>query len=59
MDEHVDRLQELLAEYEEIEADEAAERYDRAALERIVGSDQWPVNRRGGRGRSTPHAGSI
>ena len=29
---HVGRLQELLAKHEEIEADEAAERYDRAAL---------------------------
>jgi hypothetical protein len=32
-DEHVGRLQELLAEHEEIEADEAAERCDRAALD--------------------------
>ncbi len=30
---HVGRLEELLAEHEEIEADEAAERYDRAALD--------------------------
>ena len=30
---HVGRLNELLAEHEEIEADEAAERYDRAALD--------------------------
>src|SRR5208283_1465000 len=30
---HVGRLEELLAEHEEIEAEEAAERYDRAALD--------------------------
>src|SRR5208337_2908195 len=30
---HVGRLEELLAEHEEIEADEADERYDRAALD--------------------------
>ena len=30
---HVGRLEELLAEHEQIEADEAAERYDRAALD--------------------------
>ena len=30
---HVGRLDELLAEHEEIEADEADERYDRAALD--------------------------
>src|SRR5208282_372754 len=30
---HVGRLEELLAEHEEIEAAEAAERYDRAALD--------------------------
>src|SRR5208337_3648532 len=30
---HVGRLEELLAEHQEIEADEAAERYDRAALD--------------------------
>ena len=30
---HVGRLNDLLAEHEEIEADEAAERYDRAALD--------------------------
>ena len=30
---HVGRLEELLAEHEEIEADEAAKRYDRAALD--------------------------
>ncbi|HMF35399.1 MAG TPA: hypothetical protein VKF17_02115 [Isosphaeraceae bacterium] len=30
---HVGRLEELLAEHEEIAADEAAERYDRAALD--------------------------
>jgi len=33
IDERVDRLKELLAEHEEIEADEAAERCDRAALD--------------------------
>ena len=33
MDERVERLEELLAEHEEIEADEAAERCDRAALD--------------------------
>jgi len=33
IDEHVGRLKELLAEHEEIEADEAAERCDRAALD--------------------------
>jgi len=33
IDEHVDRLKELLAEHEEIEADEATERCDRAALD--------------------------
>ena len=31
---HVGRLEELLAEHEQIEADEAAERYDRAVLDR-------------------------
>ena len=31
IEQHVGRLEELLAEHEEIEADEAAERYDRAA----------------------------
>ena len=30
IEQHVGRLEELLAEHEEIEADEAAERYDRA-----------------------------
>src|SRR5208337_3460547 len=33
IEKHVGRLEELLAEHEEIEADEAAERYDRAALD--------------------------
>jgi hypothetical protein len=33
IDEHVGRLKELLAEHEKIEADEAAERCDRAALD--------------------------
>ena len=33
IEQHVGRLEELLAEHEEIEADEAAERYDRAALD--------------------------
>jgi hypothetical protein len=33
IDEHVGRLQELLAEHEEIEDEEAAERCDRAALD--------------------------
>ena len=32
IEQHVGRLNDLLAEHEEIEADEAAERYDRAAL---------------------------
>jgi len=33
IEQHVGRLKELLAEHEEIEEDEAAERYDRAALD--------------------------
>src|SRR5208283_1625460 len=55
---HVGRLEKLLAEHEEIEAAEAAERYDRAALDCSPAFERHLLIRRTTRAESCPTRGS-